>query len=1315
VTLYQVKEQGVLDTPVFLFDCTFSDGTAYHWSSYHVTVQQTEYVSRVVKTNVFDMQASSDGGVDTIPKISLELANVDGLMSELQNAKGFKGASILVSFVFYNLAQDTATTDTLPIFQGILDSPESISETTFRVSAINRLSLQRIALPPVQIQSRCPWQFPTTPEQRQQAVNGGTAGCFSPFYNCGYSPDVPLGCGNLNNGTPFTTCDYSRTQCEQRGMFSTDSAGRITACFGGIEFVPPVISVRASGDKSSQLSVVQDNVSRYSDFVPLIYGTGWYYPGIVFARNDGNLTHFEILLGCGQMTSVSTVLVNDIEIPAGRPNTNMTGTGWYNVVTYGTRNGVFNMDFTDGAGHPLGDPYGSMAYMQLVVPNSINDGRSVPTIELLINGLQIETFGTDGASQGFHFCNNPVWIILDILRRSGWTLDEIDLPGFASAAAYCDEPIQATDLNGNATSIARFQCNLILQSRRSAGDVIRCIRNGARLYLTYSSTGLLQIKVENTLALQQPQPAPNSNAVEPLNGGWPVYEFGDGTNGTTGIARAGDQSSTFRVMSRSSADTPNRFSVECQDAFNSYQQDSVTLVNPDDVQSCGFQVSATPTVVGVPNYNQAARIVALCLNKSIDGNLYIEFQTSVRALGILPGDLVAITYAREGFDRTPFRVVKVSPGQNFRRALIRAQLHDDAWYTDTTANSLFNSSPLPSYQIGVPRPIEGVVLDTQGCLQFAVSETSSQGQDGTVTLSATAGFSSPPPLPLAAPPPPLVSLIANVSATGGNLQPNAFYYYALTSVDGNGNEGAPSLSVLAATSFGPATYSVTLQNLSLPSTAATFNVYRGSSPSQLLQISSNNTPASTFTDTGLPCQPYLPPDANYDHANFYWRLEAQPSATVTIFSANTIGNNTTNMAPNQYAGMTVRILAGTGAYQERVVASNTATTLTVSKPWTITPDTSSTFAISQTGYQFGASSSANDTNQVQFTIPNSPGATIQICGRSANVYDVESSYDLSTVTRWQIGGAGINPVDSGVPPLPVFGLNRLPEGGGVELGGVGVQTLDNTRTISLGTLTLYYYDESSTAAPPVLAGAMSSNDSTLTLSPKPTYSYPQYLAVDQEVMRITGPSADGNGFAVDRAVDGTNAAAHDSGAVVLPLTQVTASYPILEDFFGSAAAGTWTQSIVLANARICAAEFFFTNSQGNGPVAAHTYTNVVGGGLRTFTGGQIVLQVPGFLAVQNGAVPPLDPGATYSVRDVYAYVGTAPTSQATTNTNISLQVLVGGQPYCSLTIAAGATQTSASIEGSTLPVLRAGGLISLNILSVCDATPGSDLTVVIRV
>ena len=62
----------------------------------------------------------------------------------------------------------------------------------------------------------------------------------------------------------------------------------------------------------------------------------------MFARNDGNLTHLEVLLGTGEIQSVLKVLVNDIEISAGEAGRDMTATGWFNVVGHGSRSGAFN-------------------------------------------------------------------------------------------------------------------------------------------------------------------------------------------------------------------------------------------------------------------------------------------------------------------------------------------------------------------------------------------------------------------------------------------------------------------------------------------------------------------------------------------------------------------------------------------------------------------------------------------------------------------------------------------------------------------------------------------------------------------------------------------------------------------------------------------------------------------------------------------------------------------------------------------------------------------------------------------------------------
>ena len=55
----------------------------------------------------------------------------------------------------------------------------------------------------------------------------------------------------------------------------------------------------ASESRATHLSPVVDNLALYNDYVPLVYGTAWYQPPIVFARNDGNLTHMEVLLGMG--------------------------------------------------------------------------------------------------------------------------------------------------------------------------------------------------------------------------------------------------------------------------------------------------------------------------------------------------------------------------------------------------------------------------------------------------------------------------------------------------------------------------------------------------------------------------------------------------------------------------------------------------------------------------------------------------------------------------------------------------------------------------------------------------------------------------------------------------------------------------------------------------------------------------------------------------------------------------------------------------------------------------------------------------------
>ena len=146
--------------------------------------------------------------------------------------------------------------------------------------------------------------------------------------------------------------------------------------------------------------------------------------------------------------------------------------------------------------------------------------------------------------------------------------------------------------------------------------------------------------------------------------------------------------------------------------------------------------------------------------------------------------------------------------------------------------------------------------------------------------------------------------------------------------------------------------------------------------------------AATFTDAGATATLQGPPDANYDHANFYWRLELQPEVAVSIHSATTIGNSTLGMLTNDFTGGVARITRGTGATQERAVIANDATTLTVTPPWTMEPDSTSFFVVAEATWKFGGLSA---TSPAQIEVPNQTGATVEISGRSANVLDQESA------------------------------------------------------------------------------------------------------------------------------------------------------------------------------------------------------------------------------------------------------------------------------------------------------------------------------------
>jgi hypothetical protein len=137
------------------------------------------------------------------------------------------------------------------------------------------------------------------------------------------------------------------------------------------------------------------------------------------------------------------------------------------------------------------------------------------------------------------------------------------------------------------------------------------------------------------------------------------------------------------------------------------------------------------------------------------------------------------------------------------------------------------------------------------------------------------------------------------------------------------------------------------------------------------------------------------------------------------------------------------------------------------------------------------------------------------------------------------------------------------------------------------------------------------------------------------------------------------------------------------------------------------------NAFGNGLVGALSFGATADQGLRTLSGGQISIQVEGYLAIEDNAAPAFVVDHAHSVRDVSAVVRQAPDGGP-----IELRVRVNSSEYCTLTIAEDETESSLPVfQGFGKAPLGAGDRISLDVVSVpgsANTLPGRDLTVTIR-
>ena len=109
-------------------------------------------------------------------------------------------------------------------------------------------------------------------------------------------------------------------------------------------------------------------------------------------------------------------------------------------------------------------------------------------------------------------------------------------------------------------------------------------------------------------------------------------------------------------------------------------------------------------------------------------------------------------------------VTKIAPGPNYRTITITAQLHNDAWYSDTVTGMVGGRGWRSGETSGLPAPVGGTVIDSNGNPQLGIVESEITGSDGSAQVQMQVSFAAPANNPgvLAAP---LLGLAPNVSAS----------------------------------------------------------------------------------------------------------------------------------------------------------------------------------------------------------------------------------------------------------------------------------------------------------------------------------------------------------------------------------------------------------------------------------------------------------------------------------------------------------------------------------------------------------------------
>jgi hypothetical protein len=693
----QLKDLAQGYRPWIAYTITMADGSVFGFGTAtdnitdSVTWNGQAYWCAITDQRLEALQASDTLGITSFGNIGITLADADATWWGVETRLGFEGASITADLTFFDTNTNTFASTSTRIFAGICDAATHAGQLT-TITAVSNYSLQKSIVPIMPVQRNCPKNFPTTAAQRKD----GTTNAFSIYWDCGYAPDQG-GYGNLDSsGQPYTSCDYTRASCTARGMFSNDSRGRGTARFGGSEWVPPATWKGKSYTQGKTITGVNtENLRKYKQYIPLTFGTTWVNAVIANVVGDPNSTVCEALLaygdfGSGAKQSIQTVLCNGLAVPASDQTSDLLFR--YYFASNGNRQGYFHQG-------PIysgqGDPYGSIFYIIVDVYNQVAASNTPPSVQALLSARPIPIY-TDSHNYFLQGTDLVGWVVLELIRLARPDLYKlIDFTSVASYSAICGTSIGYTKLDGSTGYHRRFGVSISLEQPTSLSTVIQSLMIAGNLMIVPNPTGTgFQFKPKLGLCDSQPNWVTGSNN----NTGYPSYRITDNPNGAptgTGFF-AYDFNDTnilagsVKVTQDTIARQPTVWQTNIQDEDNQYTPDSVSIANLDLYSITQQKNTATYNVAGLPNYDQAYRVIESKMAETSQGNprkdnkgtWVISWDTTFLASHLTLGQIVRFSWLPLAIAPTALRIEAIAPTGDYRKATLTGRWTDDRWYTD---------------------------------------------------------------------------------------------------------------------------------------------------------------------------------------------------------------------------------------------------------------------------------------------------------------------------------------------------------------------------------------------------------------------------------------------------------------------------------------------------------------------------------------------------------------------------------------------------------------------------------------------------------